>query len=110
MNQEIVDKLKEIKNAKIAKKYNDGVPEEHIHTVGEWMVSFVREETPVHPQDTLAVSRVDKNIFYELEDIKRELPEIWEVFRPVALGIDTYANRGRTFLFIMNDKAWFPPL
>lgn len=83
------------------KDFDSPIPQDCMITINDWVISYVREQTPINIQSTVCISKTDTQPFH-LKDIPKE---IFQVF-PNSLYIESrdFPNRGFCFLIIMKNN------
>lgn len=97
-----LEKLRALKErgSAVLKKYHEAPPADCLVEVDPWLIGYVREEAFVREQQTLTISRLDRDTF-NVSDIP---PVIWEIFGKHDGWVHFskfYRNRGFTRMFIM---------
>lgn len=93
---ESIEQLKKLAESRV-KSYHTAVPEDQIISINQFLISYVREETAVGIQNTLAVSHCNGEEF-RMETIQF----VFDQF-PIALAFvfsQKFINRGFTYMFV----------
>lgn len=104
----MLTQLKAIAETRI-KGYSDPIPDDQIiniiglggnGTIEQFIVSYVKENTPMGVQKVLAISR-DNGSEYQIDDHIKSIVDQFDSISPISF-VKNFPNRGFTHMFVWN--------